>query len=266
MKSTQRVITGRMKSLGVAILVVLAFAGCARKTADGETAAEAAANALTKAELIASQQSQWDAYEFLSRRIGMVDMELKPLTLRGYKSAFDEATDNRISAVLNRYHNNAIAAADGRAALAVWQRSEREPDFAKEYVPVILANADAPDQVGNGQLQLAAGRLIEDGLVTMRNADQARNHFQRAWLAGEAVVAFDLAKHYVRMSRVSDAYLWALRCFAPCERSEGVGLRALQGQLQPSEVARIEVIAANPKVLSVSSGDESAAASRQKKS
>lgn len=233
----------------VGMVILLAVGGCARTTSKGLRPSEAARQALASAAKTAQEVGPWEAREQLTAEINSLRTDLLDKygsELRNVDSIFGDVTDTQINDTLNEYWMLAFASLDGRAAMEVWYEyvTYAASNGGARFAPAIIAGADAPGQEGNGLLQLAAGRFTLDGELFPRNEARAVVYFLRAWSAGVAVAADDLAQHYNRQGEFGNAYLWALRCTLPCVRAEGVRLDTLRSRLTTAEIARIEAEAA----------------------
>lgn len=97
---------------------------------------------------------------------------------------------------------------------------------------------------------LQAGRMYKDGKLTQQDFTLARASLEKAWQKGEVRAAADLAALAEINEDYATAYLWAVRCVEPCVVSRT--LDAYLKPLAPEEVARIQIVARDRSVMTIS--------------
>lgn len=113
---------------------------------------------------------------------------------------------------------------------------------------LILVAAKREDASAAALLQ--AGRMYKDGTLTQQDFTLARASLEKAWQKGEVRAAADLAALAEINEDYATAYLWAVRCVEPCVVSRT--LDAYLKPLAPEEVARIQIVARDRSVMTIS--------------
>ncbi len=125
-----------------------------------------------------------------------------------------------------------------KAGSAPAMRAAYASGVVRELVPAILASADAArGTAADRDVLHVAGLLVTDGVTTQRDTGRGVAYLARAWAAGADQAAGDAARVFVGLNDTRNAYLWSLRCLAPCKRPDGADLERLQAAMQP-EAAR----------------------------
>jgi len=114
----------------------------------------------------------------------------------------------------------------------------------KEAVPIVLAGAKSANAPGG--VLFAAARILNRGEAAPRDTEAALRYGVRAWRLGYIAAAGEVAGIYHAADRRKNAYLWSVRCVAPCKRDTSVELRFLEIGLSVEERAKLELAAADP--------------------
>lgn len=121
---------------------------------------------------------------------------------------------------------------------------------ARELVPAILASADAARGTAEDRDVLhIAGLVVTDGTSTQRDTARGVAYLARAWAAGVDQAAGDAARVFVSLNDPRNAYLWSLRCLAPCKRPNGAGLEGLQAKMKPKAARQVQAASINRTVV-----------------
>ncbi|EPP9374584.1 hypothetical protein PZF67_006317 [Pseudomonas aeruginosa] len=122
------------------------------------------------------------------------------------------------------------------------------PALRQKAAVLILAAAKQDDASAAALLQ--AGRMYTNGVLTQQDFTLARASLEKAWQMGALSAAGDLAALAEVNHDSATAYLWAVRCVKPC--SAGRTLEAYLEPLMPEEVTRIQKVARDHSVLTIS--------------
>ncbi|HHK0379382.1 TPA: hypothetical protein ACQQJB_003555 [Pseudomonas aeruginosa] len=114
---------------------------------------------------------------------------------------------------------------------------------------VLILEAAKRDDASAAAL-LQAGRMYTNGTFTQQDFTLARASLEKAWQKGAVSAAGNLAALAEINQDFATAYLWALRCVNPC--AAGRTLDAYLKPLTPDEVARIQKVARDHSVLTIS--------------
>lgn len=114
---------------------------------------------------------------------------------------------------------------------------------------VLILEAAKRDDASAAAL-LQAGRMYTNGTFTQQDFTLARASLEKAWQKGAVSAAGNLAALAEINQDFATAYLWAVRCVNPC--AAGRTLDAYLKPLTPDEVARIQKVARDHSVLTIS--------------
>ncbi|CAI9911992.1 TPA: hypothetical protein L4F62_004119 [Pseudomonas aeruginosa] len=119
----------------------------------------------------------------------------------------------------------------------------------RQKAAVLILEAAKQDDASAAAL-LQAGRMYTNGVLTQQDFTLARASLEKAWQKGAVSAAGDLAALAEVNQDSATAYLWAVRCVKPC--SAGRTLEAYLEPLTPEEVTRIQKVARDHSVLTIS--------------
>ncbi|EKF7416726.1 hypothetical protein ACK249_003727 [Pseudomonas aeruginosa] len=114
---------------------------------------------------------------------------------------------------------------------------------------VLILEAAKRDDASAAAL-LQAGRMYTNGTFTQQDFTLARASLEKAWQKGAVSAAGNLAALAEINQDFATAYLWAVRCVNPC--AAGQTLHAYLKPLTPEEVTRIQKVARDHSVLTIS--------------
>lgn len=247
----------------LAALSALMLIGCTWESAD-EVQSKLRTAALKAIEDAKAVDDPWQAHEKLAAAFSEINKP-KVCGLARYGESIcqkvpDDATAE-VRAELERYEDAAIKKGNPDAIVSVFDAGavygEKKARLAK-LAPDILAAADRLRGTPDDQDALrAAGLIASQGTVSVRNTTRAIGYFARAWAAGNADAANDVANVYSAINDYRNAYLWSLRCVNPCRRTgTNVELDDLQEKLNPAAAKQIEALASDPSVIALDTQSE----------
>jgi hypothetical protein len=153
---------------------------------------------------------------------------------------------------LSRLHIQAVRVGNSYAIEVLYFRGD--PKLLAHFAPSILDAADRASGTPDDRAVLRiGGLLLSDGLAVPPDSRRAIGYLARAWAAGESHAANDAGLHFLSVHDHRDAYLWSLRCVAPCNRSDELEVSRLLGALQPRAASQAEDAADAPTVVKLDS-------------
>lgn len=199
-------------------------------------------------------QDPWAAHQQLSSNARAIEGRLECFDGAGHRVCA-ELPDDATAAVrseLLRYESEAIARGDATAIAETFDRLRRYEGKARlaELAPSILDAAKRAkgtmDDIGTFR---AAGLMLAAGEAVQRDSNGAVGYLARAWAAGDAQSAGDIAIIFVGMNDLRNAYLWSIRCVGACRRDYRVEVDGLQRRLLPAAVKQAQTGAADLAVV-----------------
>lgn len=242
----------------VALLAAASLAACGKSAED--VSAELGAKAVAAMAEAKKAGDPWKAHEQLAGVLNTLTAQAS--CGRNFVSGMPEckgvpaATEAAVRAELVRYEGEAVKKGEPAAIEAAYNAAASGRDYDEaskrlpEYAPAMLAAAEraqgTPQDAG---VLYVAGLLVAGGKVTMRDSGRAVAFLARAWAAGRPQAANDAAMHFLSINDQRNAYLWSLRCTAPCARSSDVDLQRLQNALQPAAAKQAQAAASDAAVV-----------------
>lgn len=229
------------------LAAAISLSACSQFSDERAEARRTLQHALAAAE---KADGPWARFEILERADTQVSRLCEPESRYSAGPCGGMPEENKVRELLAQNLKAAVDANAPGAIVRVLTWHYRHP-LAPLASHKVLALADGPS-VGpphERAILWLAGREIAKGEVVIANANKALALFARAAALGEHQAAGDAARMLLKMNDPRNAYLWSLRCIAPCQRTSEIELDRLQERMSPAAALQTQAIAQDFTVL-----------------